>query len=250
MSREASVEEIDLFLESTEFSGYQSVPLPRGRRIPGRDRTTAIVSLLREVGVEGKTVLDVGTYYGALPAAASGLGAISIGLEPERCRYDIAAKAATLAGGRWEVRYGSVEELDSNEKFECVFLLNVIHHIDTPVAFLRKLALHCTDRLVVEFPLAHDLAATRYLFDRSGSGHPTPIAASLALGGSALMWLASLFLPVVLLGNRPYHRRWHFSARAFRTLSEQMIDGVESVTVKRSSWSRRRAVAVLKMSRP
>ena len=38
----ASPEEVEAFLRTTSFSGYQAVPLPHGLRVPGEDRMASV----------------------------------------------------------------------------------------------------------------------------------------------------------------------------------------------------------------
>ena len=247
MTPSSSTTEIDRFLASHEFSGYQSVPLGHGREIPGRDRSIEMRELLDPLRVAGRTVLDVGTYYGALPATATQLGATATGLEPDPGRYAIAAEAAAVAGDAWSIRNGSLEVLGENEAFDVVFLLNVLHHVDEPVGFLRQLAAHCRDTMVVEFPVAHDISAIRYVWDdieNSGS-RPGPLIAARTYVWSAVMRVVSSRLPVAFIGAHEYHRRWHFSVSSFRIIAEQLVPGVRSVAIRRSTWNRYRAVATI-----
>ncbi|MEZ5166330.1 MAG: methyltransferase domain-containing protein [Acidimicrobiales bacterium] len=250
MSTPASLDEIDRFLKSREFSGYQSVPLGNDREIPGRDRSTEMRALLAPHSVSGRSVLDVGTYYGALPATASDLGATATGLEPDPERHAIAAEAARLAGDRWQIRAGSLEALADDEQFDLVFLLNVIHHIDEPVSFLRRLASHCTGTLVVEFPVAHDISGLRYVWDdiaNSGS-RPGPVVAARTFFWSRVIRSVSKRIPIAHLGDDDYHRRWHFSVSAFRIIAGSMLDGVDTVSISPSTWNRYRAVATITMA--
>lgn len=249
MTNPAAAADIDRFLNEHQFSGYQSVPLPHGREIPGRDRSTEMRTLLDQLDVAGRTVLDVGTYYGALPATAAAMGAIATGLEPDPERCQIATGAAALTGDAWSIRPGSVEALGPDDTFDVVLLLNVIHHIDEPIAFLRSLARHCTGTLVVEFPVAHDISAVRYVWDdidNSGK-RPSPLVVAKTYFWSMVLRLASRRIPIALLGQHEYHRRWHFSTASFRVIAEQMIPGVASVSIERSTWNRYRAVAKLTM---
>lgn len=245
----ASAEEIDRFLAAESFTGYQAVALPHGRAIPGRDRSTDMHRVLNHIGVRDKTLLDVGCYYGALPATATELGATATGLELDPERHAIATRAAALAGDRWDVRLGSVDALDPAERFQVVTLLNVIHHIDDPIDFLAKLAAHCSERLVVEFPLAHDISALRYVWDDiDNEGKPSVAVAAKTFFWSRIISLASRQLPLAFVGAQQYHRRWHYSAEAFRIIAEQMVPGVTRVDITPSKWHKYRAVAVLEMA--
>ena len=95
--------DVDAFLAGTRFEGYHSVPLPFGRRVPGRDASRTADAVLAD-RVRGKTLLDVGTFYGFYPAEAIRRGARrAVGIEPRAERCDVARRIAALNGNRWEI---------------------------------------------------------------------------------------------------------------------------------------------------
>ncbi len=241
--------EIDTFLNTTEFTGCQRVPLLYGREIPDRDRSAPIRQILEDAGVSGKSVLDVGTYYGALLAEAAELGATATGLEPGRERYSVAEWAAHLAGDRWSVVNGSIDDLGVEDRFQVVAVQNVIHHVDDPINFLQELDAHCDETLVVGCPLAHDVSVLRYFWDdpEHRGSRPRITVAVRTFFWSLILQAMSRDIPVSVAGQLPCHRRWHYSIPAFRIVAEQMIDNVRSVEVKRWSWHRYRAVAKIEM---
>ena len=61
-----SKEAIQAFLDTTRFSGYQSVPLPHGLRLPGRNLIKRANHILGG-HVRGKSLLDVGTVLWLFP---------------------------------------------------------------------------------------------------------------------------------------------------------------------------------------
>jgi len=145
------------------------------------------------------------------------------------------------------LRHGGIEQLLPGESWDFVFLLNVIHHIDDPVSFLRELLGHCSHKAIIEFPLAHDPAVLSGLCGaQQGVRVGLPVALKMRFASFLVKFLSS-FLPITLLGDRPYHRRWHLSARAFEVIGSQMIEGVDRIEIRKSTWNRYRALAILTM---
>jgi SAM-dependent methyltransferase len=220
--------EVDEFLRTTAFTGYHSVPLPRGRRTPGRDASATADAVLGD-RVRGKTVLDVGTYYGfyALEAMRRGARA-ALGIEPRPARCAIARRIAELHGGRYEIRQAWAHELTPKDRFDVVLLLRVLHHVREPVAFLRVLASHCSETMVVEFrrPSHGD-----HLFRCVRSGPSGRGVASLA--AALRVRLAQLALD--RLGSRiplasPGERGFYFTPAGFTRIfveRERIFDAVE-----------------------
>src|SRR3954471_24682147 len=105
----ALLSDVDEFLSTTEFSGYQSVPLPHGRKIPGREKHTSTDFYLSG-RVAGKSLLDIGTYYGLYPYEAIQRGATrAVGVEADPGRYSIARRAAELNGSKYDIVQSSLE---------------------------------------------------------------------------------------------------------------------------------------------
>src|SRR5262245_56862172 len=143
--------EVDEFLRETRFEGYHSVPLPFGRRVPGRDARRTADAVLAD-RMPGKTLLDVGTFYGFYPSEAIRRGARrAVGIEPREQRCAVARRIAELNGNRWEIAQAWAEEYEPKQRFDFVLALRVLHWVRDPVAFLRRLASWCDDAVVVEF---------------------------------------------------------------------------------------------------
>jgi 2-polyprenyl-3-methyl-5-hydroxy-6-metoxy-1,4-benzoquinol methylase len=88
---------------------------------------------LRQRGIKGHSLLEIGCGYGYLLDAAKHDFAIRVGT-------DFSANAVTQAeksGAR--VYRGGVENLPDGETFDCVVLTHVIEHVYEPEAFLRSL---------------------------------------------------------------------------------------------------------------
>jgi SAM-dependent methyltransferase len=211
--RAARTAEVDEFLSSTRFEAYQRVPLPHGREIPGVDRSRLVAAALRD-RVAGRSLLDVGTYYGFLPLEAHRRGARRVvGLEPDAERCRVAQRVAELHGDRWSVVHATLEDYRPEEPFDVVTCLGVLHHVADPVAFLRRLAELTADELVVDFCLPHDPA---YIEDPAGGGGR--LAALRTHLRSTMLRVAAGRLPVAAIGDREYHRVFYFSRAAFANL--------------------------------
>lgn len=232
---------VQQFLAETSFSGYQRVPLPYGLHVPGTDRQNTADVVFR-AGVEGKSVLDVGTYYGFFPCEAMLRGAeraVGVEADPDRCRT--AANIAAFHENRYSVVSGRAEELALEERFDLVLCLNVLHHLLDPVAVVRRLAAHCRGSVVIEFCTVSDPAYLRYLFHDQGS---TSVTGLLRTGLAYLpLRLLDAWMPLVGVGNRSYHRVFYFSKRAFTNLfviHHRLFGSVEFV---QSPVSRHRVLA-------
>jgi SAM-dependent methyltransferase len=232
--------DVDAFLARTEFSGYQGVPLPFGRTIPGTDRTP-IAEIAFRHGVEGRSVLDVGTYYGFLPYEAHRRGAVRAGgVEPDDERFAVASAVAGFNGG-YEIVQSSLEDLDAAERFETVLFLNVLHHVTDPVAAFRKLASLCSELLVVEFCLADDPQNLEHVI----SGGPSVGVLHKVRGRarSAALRAAGWRLPIMAVGDWAYHRVFYFSPSALRNLLVVHLGLAHRVEFARSPYPGRRMVA-------
>jgi SAM-dependent methyltransferase len=208
----ASTAEVRAFLDSTTFSGYQSVPLPGGLTVPGKDRGDDAARILSD-RVSGKSVLDIGTYYGYFPCEAIRRGARSaVGLEPDPARYEIARRIAELNGGHYEIRPGPLADVPSSERFDVVLFLNVLHHVSDPLDTMRQLVSHCKQTLIVQFRLPSDPA---YLRDLKSTRLWRGVTSRTY---SILLALLCRRLPLMAVGNREYHRGLYFSRDAFAFL--------------------------------
>jgi SAM-dependent methyltransferase len=211
MNEAVSRDEVESFLKETTFSGYQSVPLPHGLRIPGTDKSAAVEFYLAE-RVEGKSLLDIGTYYGLYPCEAMKRGAsraVGVELDPER--YAIAKRVSELNGSQYEIKNSKMEEFDLDEKFDVVLFLNVLHHVLNPIEAVYRAANLCQDTLIIEFCLPWDYQYIVSLKGRNGS-----LAGKIwAKIRSRIMHAACNGLPIMAVADREYHRTFYFSPDAF-----------------------------------
>ena len=240
-----SKQEIESFLKNTEFTGYQSVPLPCGLRIPGTDKKTAVDFYLAG-RVQGKSVLDVGTYYGLYPCEAIARGAVrAVGIEQDPARYSIAKRIAAFHADRYEIRQTNVEQLDDTDRFDLVLFLNVLHHVRDPIEAMSRLARLCRDTLLVEFCLPWDYSYLKFIKGATGRVH----GRAWAVARSALIRLACAGLPIMAVGDREYHRTFYFSPEAFRNTFVVHHKLFESVLFAPSPSNPFRRVAICKVPR-
>lgn len=238
----ATREEVELFLTSTSFSGYQSLLLPHGLRVPGADLEARADTILGD-RVRDKTLLEVGTYYGFFPEAAMRRGARSAtGLEPDPERGAIAAEVARLNGGRYEIIRGGLDDLQAGAQFDVVLFLRVLHHVIDPVAVMKQLAALTKELLIVEFSLVSD---TQYMQPARGRYGRTSKASKLRTKLTA--WALRRFagdLPLCAVGGEEYHRTFYFNPAAFENLFVTHHRLFSEVQFLPSSSDRAHAVAL------
>ena len=240
-----SKQEIEAFLKATQFSGYQSVPLPYDLRVPGMDKKQAVDFYL-DGRVRGKSILDVGTYYGLYPCEAMSRGATrAVGIEQDAERYSIARRIAEFHGASYEIRKADVEQLEGTETFDLVLFLNVIHHVQDPIGAIAALTRLCRETLLVEFCLPWDYSYLKFIKSEKGR----PYGRAWATVRSALMRLTCAGLPIMAIGDREYHRTFYFSPEAFRNLFVVHHKFFESVSFTASPSSPFRRVAICKVHR-
>ena len=216
--------DLDDFIRNTKFSGYQQITVPTGRVIPGTDRAPA-ADLVYGADLTGKSVLDVGCYYGFFLHDAIRRGATkAVGIEADPERFRIASTLATLWDGKIRIHQGLLEEVSLDEKFDVVLFLNVIHHVKDPLAVMRRLASLCRGTLIVEFRQPHDPQFVRECFQARGgaTGRPSVIRrlgdrVRTKLQTRMVEWLTK-DLPIVCVGAVEYHRSYFFSRAGFTNM--------------------------------
>ena len=234
-------EEVERFLADTRFNGYQSVPLPYGLAVPGNDLSKRIAQVL-DMDLTGRSLLDVGTNYGAFPAAAVQRGAArAVGLEPSRHHFPVARRIAELNGDRYEIRPDRAEELPAGETFDVLLLLNVLHHVLDPVAVVQRLAAMCSETMVIEFCLPDDPEYIVHLYDANLDA--SKWAWYRARLRSYLMRPLMGRLPLMAMGNLPYHRTFYFTPRAFDNLFRTHLGLFSAIRFAPTVTGQRRVVA-------
>src|SRR5512139_1669559 len=203
-----------------------AVPLPHGLELPGAPRSRAVEQVFSG-GVQGKRVLDVGTYYGFYPIEALRRGAAAaVGVELDAERFAVAQRIAELWGGAHRVLRGRAEELAFDEPFDLVLFLNVLHHVTDPVAVVRNLAKLSRERVVIEFCLPSDPALLVYV--GGDTEQPSALAKLRARAYSLLLRALPESIPLMAIGPRVYHRTFYFTPAAFRNLFVAQLGIFES----------------------
>jgi SAM-dependent methyltransferase len=151
------------------FSGGKLSPVERVKQWLDR---RMFKKLLR--GIEGRTLsaLDVGGGTGWLLSQARAV-------EPRLTRTAVVDLDASAAPGAealgHEFHLGRIEDFNSNEKFDLILLLNLIEHVEDPVAVLAKMRslLAPGGRILVKTP-NHDSLDARLFRHRSWGGFHCP----------------------------------------------------------------------------
>jgi 2-polyprenyl-3-methyl-5-hydroxy-6-metoxy-1,4-benzoquinol methylase len=206
--------EVDDLLRDVELSGYQRIVLPSGRVLPGRD-LSHLADLIFPASLEGKTVLDVGCYYGYFLHNAVERGARkAVGLEPDARRFQVASTLAPLWKGKVEVRRQRIEELETREKFDYVLFLRVLHHVADPIHAMTMVAEHCRGLAMVMFREPHDIQFAAEIL----RGVPRrAVAARLkARLQSFAIRMLSRDLGIIGIGATASERGYYFNQKGFR----------------------------------
>ncbi|MBN2406647.1 MAG: methyltransferase domain-containing protein [Elusimicrobia bacterium] len=189
---------------------YQKIELPYGLSTPGAERKETC-DLIFSDGVEGKSVLDIGSYLGYFCIKAAERGASRVlGWEINEESIDNARTIAEIKGLNIEYVKGDIEKDDPGEKYDLVLCLNLLHHMKDPIAVLDKLIRITRETLVLEVATlgAHDrrkLGLSRF---RSSiiSGSPAVIvgrgATSKKLSGQKKFFFTEKALKNLLLYQR------------------------------------------------
>jgi len=218
--------DVDRFLRETKLTGYQRITLPTGRVIPGADRSP-VADLVYPADLTGKSVLDVGCNYGFFLHDAIRRGAKrAVGIEADSEHYRVASTLATLWNGKIDVYQGLLEDVELNEKFDVILLLNVIHHVKDPLPVIRKLAGLCRGTLVVEFRQPHDAQFVRECFHKQegwaqgGSRSILQRATRRVQNAIETRFLEQITkrLPIIGVGSVEYHRSYFFSQLGFKNM--------------------------------
>lgn len=206
---------------------YQSVLLPGGVVTDkglyahidrGRHETFEII--LNE-SLWNLSVLDIGCALGDLLYRAERLGAGRIvGIEPHTARHAAANSIARLLHSKAEIRNCGFMEFGEDERFDHVFMLNVLHHVKDFHAFLAKACRLAGKSLAIEFPTLADAKFAQAV------GHP--------LAGF-LNWL-----PLVGVSSHAVDQAYVFSPKAIENICFREIGGFSRVTRFKSPLKHRR----------
>lgn len=198
-----------------------------------------------DFSLDGKTVLDVGTYYGFFPLYAIRRGARkAVGLEADPERFLLANQISQLHGALYTILHGRIEDVEFEESFDVVLLLNVLHHLPDPIAALKKMASLCRGRLIVEFCLPSDRGYIQYAQGRKPGAGLSNTDRAWGVLRSWLLRVAAHRLPIMAVGNWEYHKVCYFSREAFYNLFVIHHKLFGSVTFRQGLTKPHRAIAI------
>jgi SAM-dependent methyltransferase len=217
--------DVERFLRETRFAGYQRITLPTGQVIPGTDRLP-MANLIYPADLAGRSVLDVGCNYGFFLHEAIRRGAgRAVGIEADPERFEIARTLGGFWGDKIGIHQGLVEDVDLDEQFDVVILLNVLHHVKDPIEVIRKVRSLCRGTLIVEFRQPHDPQFVGETFHGSASRRSRrgPLIRRIvnrveSACTARLMEWATKRASIVGVGSVEYHRSYFFSQAAFRNI--------------------------------
>lgn len=148
-----SLEEIQFITQKYQFS-YHSIQLPYNIKTKGSVRN---YKTFAQINFESKTVLDVGSGYGAFCFYAESRGASSIlGTELKKDRHLGSIIIKNILDSNAIFSSSNILNGHISETYDIVSLLNVIHHLDNPFHALKQLAKATKETLIIEFPLPSD----------------------------------------------------------------------------------------------
>ena len=220
-----SREDIINFLNETDLKEYQSIDLPFGLKTPGMDRSKS-ADIVFKYSVKDKSVLDIGCKYGYFCHEALLKGASVVnGVEISGTNVDIAKKIVELWGRDIEIIEVDFLVTDFHEKFDVVLMLNVLHHIISPVTIMKKISNQTNELAIIEYPTILD----------SHTG--------LSIIKKTIYKLFFNNFPFIYLGSKKYHRLWYFSELAFKNLVIDQLSLFKQIEFMPSPRKKGRTIA-------
>jgi 2-polyprenyl-3-methyl-5-hydroxy-6-metoxy-1,4-benzoquinol methylase len=221
----ASLEEVKDFLKRSNFDGYMGVGLPHDLKVPGADLTKTADAVFK-YPVRGKTVLDVGCRYGYFCQEALARGAVkAVGIEMDKGHVDIAREISKLWGDNVGIVCEDLRDIDDSVCYDVTLLLNLLHHLVSPVEAMGKLAGITNETMIVEFATLLSPQAKMGFMSR------------------VLFRLFCSDLPLAYVGSRKYHRTWYFSKSAFINLFVKQMNLFTRVEFRLSPRKKGRMLA-------
>lgn len=230
-----TIEAVRAFVAEAPPEPMMAVHLPHGAALPGRNRRPLYGRVLRSAP---RSVLEVGCCAGdgLLLAAERGVSRL-VGIEVDPRRSALAARAHAFCGTGAHIIEGRAESITGNERFDDLWILDVLHHVDDVAALLRWAADRYERALWIQFapPWEPDLLA---------EGLPGPRVARRAAAQALARVLRPIsFAPVAAIGPRRGHRGWYFSPPALQRLLIEHLRVARSVEIEPSPVDRFRYLA-------
>jgi 2-polyprenyl-3-methyl-5-hydroxy-6-metoxy-1,4-benzoquinol methylase len=129
---------------------YQKITSDSGTAVAGSDRSYLNETIFQGSEFSGKTLLDIGCHHGYFCLEAARRGANSaVGIDAFEENVTV---ARALSDGLANVEYieADFESWESEQQFDVVLCLNVLHHLYDPIHAIRKMATMAREKLVVE----------------------------------------------------------------------------------------------------
>ena len=129
---------------------YQKITSDSGTVVAGSDRSYLNDTIFQGSEFSGKTLLDIGCHHGYFCLEAARRGASSaVGVDAVEENVTV---ARTLSDGLANVEYieADFESWESEQQFDVVLCLNVLHHLYDPIHAIRKMARMAREKLVLE----------------------------------------------------------------------------------------------------
>ena len=159
-------EESTLEVARSPFCEYQTVVLPHAiRTVSNYSHLDARESFLNILPCDlaGKTVLDIGSAIGGLLVVAERLGAgPNVGIELGAKRFTGAQMIKKVLSSDNTFIHGDFLDVPLENRFDYVFALNVIHHINDYFTFLKKACSLAAKSLIIEYPTVQDKRFASY----------------------------------------------------------------------------------------
>lgn len=144
---------------------YQPIVLEPGiieRRGKWNQATKSLAHMLF-ANIRGMTLLDIGCNCGFFLFEGLHRGAIeAMGIDNDANALEIANEISDVLGYRVTFRYGDIEKIQMEKKFDVVLIMNILHELNDCAAVITKCLQHTNKLLVIE----HEEEQERY-FPRS-----------------------------------------------------------------------------------
>jgi 2-polyprenyl-3-methyl-5-hydroxy-6-metoxy-1,4-benzoquinol methylase len=205
--RRYTAEEISALISSPKFE-YQRIPLPHGLATQGQDRSTT-AELILPRNLHDASVLDIGSALGFFCFEAERRGARRVvGLEPRASRHEAAVTLRNILGSSVELHERYILDYETDEPFDYVLLLNVIHHLKEPFRVLRRCAELCKGVLVIEFPQLDDPIFARVSPARMAELQDLPVIGVSSMGVDQTFIFTPKALERALMDHDRLFERW------------------------------------------
>ncbi len=150
-----SKNEIERMLIDHNFDKYHRVELPYGLHATGQDVWDRF-PLVFPPSLYGMSLLDIGCAHGAFSFEAERRGAKVVASDKNSTRLQAAKQLGEIIGSAVEFTDRNFLDDGIDASYDIVLLLNVLHHVDDPVAALRNSAKIAKKYLIIEFPTSAD----------------------------------------------------------------------------------------------